>query len=347
MLQALTKTKGRRYNENFEVAIQNPFLEDFCRILRCPSFRRLGSKTQVMTSPQDYFIRTRLSHTLEVIANVLYIAESLGLNMPLCKSGAALHDTGHAPYGHLGESVISEITGKKFHHKVSSVIVAQHLENKGKGLNLSYETLEAALYHSRTESRKIESNPDLPHEYNAIMWADKITYTSSDINDSIRYGYLKEDKLPDFVLRLGKTQDERDFNVLSALIKESKRTGLVQLTQGQVAEDFNSTRNFMFNAVYHQINNTLNKDIIRGIYDFFKKEPYLQDNQIDPLVALVLLTDEECNQIGIMMMGSRRFTLDDLKKFSIFQYLHVYAGKKVDFTNPDLDWGKERIPREI
>ena len=187
----------------------------------------------------------------------------------------------------------------------------------------------------------------MPHEYNAIMWADKITYTSSDINDSIRYGYLDEKKLPDFVLRLGKTQDERDFRVLEALIKESKRTGVVQLTEGQIAEDFIKAREFMFREVYFQIQNQINKDILRGIYDFFKHEPYFQDNQIDPLVALVLLTDEECNQMGIMMMGSKRFTLDDLKKFSIFQYLHVYAGKRVDFTNPDLDWGRDRVAKKI
>jgi hypothetical protein len=179
------------------------------------------------------------------------------------------------------------------------------------------------------------------------MWADKITYTSSDINDSIRYGYIDDKKLPDFVLRLGRTQDERDFKILKALIEESKKTKIVQLTQEQVAEDFNATRNFMFEEVYHKINNKINKDILFGIYDFFKKEPYFQDHQIDPLVALVLLTDEECNQMGIMMMGSRKFRLEDLKKFSIFQYLQVYAGKKIDFTNPDLGWGKERVPKEF
>jgi dGTPase len=346
-LKPLQKTKGRRHNENYNVFIKNPFLEDLGRIYRCPSYRRLGSKTQVMTSPEDYYIRRRLSHTQEVIALSLYISENLGLNTSLCQAIAAGHDIGHAPYGHLGESVISEIIGKKFHHNIASVVVAQHLENKGQGLNLSFETLKGILNHSRTDSRKVEAFSNLPHEYSVVMFADKIAYTSSDINDSIRYGYLKQNKLPRFILRLGKTQDEKDFTIVKALIEESKKYNRIQLSEGRVAEDFNLTRNFMFDEVYHKLDNPVNRAVLKKVYEFFLNEPYFIKNQIDPIIALVLLTDEECNKMGGMMMGSKKFTLKNLENFSIFHYLKVFAGKKIDFTNPDLEWGEKRIPRDI
>ncbi|MDP2926243.1 MAG: HD domain-containing protein [Nanoarchaeota archaeon] len=336
------RSVGRRDEEDYKVVLANPFEEDETRIYRCPSYRRLGSKTQVMTSPEDYYIRTRLVHTQEVMALAVHISQALGLNTSLCRAIAAGHDIGHAPYGHLGESVLTEIMGKPFSHNIASVVVAQQLENKGKGLNLSFETLEGILFHSKTKSRKVEAHKNVPHEYNAVMFSDKIAYTTSDINDSIRYGYLNADKLPDFVNRLGKTQDERDFNVLKALIKESKRIGIVQLTEGQVAGDFYKTRNFMFEEVYYKIENPVNRAILKKVYDFFVTEPYFRDNEIDPLIAIVLLTDEECNRMGKMMMGSRRFTLDNLRDFSIFSYLSVFSRRKIDITDPDLDWGYER-----
>ncbi|MFA5855791.1 MAG: HD domain-containing protein [Candidatus Pacearchaeota archaeon] len=346
-MQALDSTKGRRYEENCLVKIDNPFLEDRTRIYQTPSYRRLGSKTQVMPSPEDFYIRRRLSHTQEVDSLGIRISESLGLNTSLCEAIATGHDIGHAPYGHLGESVISEIIGKPFHHNVASVVVLQHVENRGKGCNLSFETLEGILYHSRSNSREIKASLNVPHEYNVVMNADKIAYTSSDINDAIRSGYLFEDKLPDFILRLGKTQEERDMKIVKALIEESKRTGKVQLSEGEVARDFNLTRNFMFDNVYHKIDNTINRAILRKIYDFFSGESYFKDNRIDPLIGLVLLTDEECNRIGQMMMGSKKFNIEDLKQFSLFGYLSNFSNKKIDFLDPDLNWGKDRVGKEI
>ena len=67
------------------------------------------------------------------------IAENLGLNKSLCMAIAAGHDIGHAPYGHVGESMLSKLSGKPFRHEINSAVVAQHIERKGRGLNLTYE----------------------------------------------------------------------------------------------------------------------------------------------------------------------------------------------------------------
>ena len=68
VLEALNITKGRRYEEDYEVRIDDPFLEDAARIKDCAAHRRLAYKTQVISSPKDTFVRTRAGHTNEVVS---------------------------------------------------------------------------------------------------------------------------------------------------------------------------------------------------------------------------------------------------------------------------------------
>lgn len=54
--------------------LRNPFEKDYHRILQSASFRRLQDKTQVFPLDQSDFVRTRLTHSLEVSS----LAKSLG-----------------------------------------------------------------------------------------------------------------------------------------------------------------------------------------------------------------------------------------------------------------------------
>lgn len=112
------------------------FKRDFDTICRSPSLRRLQDKAQVFPLERHDHIRTRLTHSLEVMS----VAESLGedvigiilekdpdfqiddfeererfilssqiRNIPtILKSAALIHDLGNPPFGHLGEDVIRE-----------------------------------------------------------------------------------------------------------------------------------------------------------------------------------------------------------------------------------------------
>lgn len=334
------ESAGRRYEEDYAVKIENPFLEDFVRIMNSKGYRRLPDKTQVISVPRNSYVRTRATHTGEVMAIAVTISEALGLNTSLCLSGAAGHDIGHAPYGHVGEEVISEVLGKKFTHSIGGVVVSQHIERTdGRGLNLSFETLECILNHSRT---RVPLTMDLgfPNEYSAVMLADKIAYTFSDVNDAIRYGYVSE--LPDFVLRLGKNQERRVNNVLRALIEESgsERKDRVSFSEGDVFDDFTRTRAFMHNEFYFKMNHEIKKVILRKAYEFFSTNPFFSD--INPAALLLMLTDKDANRIGQIMSESGRCTLEDIKGLGIFDSASRLRGKTIDLTNPDLDWGKER-----
>ncbi|MDY3251001.1 MAG: deoxyguanosinetriphosphate triphosphohydrolase [Candidatus Choladocola sp.] len=106
--------------------LRSEFEKDYHRIIGSASFRRLQDKTQVFPLDQSDFIRTRLTHSLEVSS----IAKSLGQNISqdILQNGrdpqfdwqmkedacnillcaGLIHDIGNPPFGHFGESAIRE-----------------------------------------------------------------------------------------------------------------------------------------------------------------------------------------------------------------------------------------------
>ena len=102
---------------------ENPYLNDYSRIMMSPAVRRMKDKTQVFTMDDSDFVRSRLTHSLEV-AN---IAKLIGLgiehqllskdekqfkdirqyNIPnILEVAGLIHDIGNPPYGHFGEKTI-------------------------------------------------------------------------------------------------------------------------------------------------------------------------------------------------------------------------------------------------
>ncbi len=105
---------------------RNPFEQDYHRIVTAASFRRLQDKTQVFPLERSDFVRTRLTHSLEVSS----LARSLGQLMAhevsrrgldptldgrvageLCDlllAAGLVHDIGNPPFGHYGETTIRD-----------------------------------------------------------------------------------------------------------------------------------------------------------------------------------------------------------------------------------------------
>ncbi len=103
---------------------RSPFERDMDRIIFSPAFRRLADRTQVLPSPQDDHVHSRLTHSLEVstlgrslgtrVGEWLAGREALpsGLapkDVGDCVAAASLiHDLGNPPFGHAGERAIRE-----------------------------------------------------------------------------------------------------------------------------------------------------------------------------------------------------------------------------------------------
>lgn len=103
------------------------FEKDYQAIISSAAFRRLQDKTQVFPLDKSDFVRTRLTHSIEVstIARQLgimltqnetgYLKEEfkenkkLAYDIPVVLSCAGLlHDIGNPPFGHFGEVVIGD-----------------------------------------------------------------------------------------------------------------------------------------------------------------------------------------------------------------------------------------------
>ena len=106
--------------------LRSEFEKDYHRIIGSASFRRLQDKTQVFPLDKSDFIRTRLTHSLEVSS----FAKSLGQNIgeylltyrkdqnfnwkrkeeicSILQCAGLIHDIGNPPFGHFGEVIIRE-----------------------------------------------------------------------------------------------------------------------------------------------------------------------------------------------------------------------------------------------
>ncbi len=118
--------------EKFKMYPIDEFEKDYQVIISSSAFRRLQDKTQVFPLDKSDFVRTRLTHSMEVstIARQLgvmvtknktdYLKEELKKNsvadkIPVVLSCAGLlHDIGNPPFGHFGEVVIGDWFKKEF-----------------------------------------------------------------------------------------------------------------------------------------------------------------------------------------------------------------------------------------
>ena len=188
------------------------FQRDRDRIIHCNSFRRLKRKTQVFLSPIGDHYRTRLTHTLEVAQVARTISRAMRMNEDLTEAIALGHDLGHSPFGHAGEAVLNSICPHGFRHYLQSVRVAEVIENKGMGLNLTSAVKDGIKCHTNMTASTAEGN--------IVRLADTIAYINHDIEDSVRAGIMSESELPkDCTHILGNTKSERITTLISSVIE--------------------------------------------------------------------------------------------------------------------------------
>lgn len=183
-------TAGRRYPEPPHL-FRGPYEVDRDRVLRSAAYRRLSHKTQVFTGEFGDYHRTRLTHTLEVVSFARALGRALRLNEDLIEALALVHDLGHPPFGHAGETVLKEclVAEGGFCHNRHALRIVEELERcdrRFSGLNLSQEVIDG----QRTRFERSDDEGQPPLEVQVVEAADSVAYDTHDADDALELGLV-------------------------------------------------------------------------------------------------------------------------------------------------------------
>jgi dGTPase len=214
--------------------IRSSYYRDTTAIIHSSAFRRLKHKTQVFYAPSNDHICTRMEHCLHVASIASTVCRGLNLDSELAWAIGMGHDLGHTPFGHLGESILSELMVsdgfEPFEHEIHSLRVVDFLSRKGSGLNLTYAVRDGIVSHCGESLQKslkpssiikdlsnITSKKNLiPSTYEAtvVRFCDTIAYVGRDWEDACRLKLIEKDDLPSEVKEILGSENGRIIDTL-------------------------------------------------------------------------------------------------------------------------------------
>lgn len=305
-------SRGREHDQE-PCPMRTCFMRDRDRVIHSNAFRRLKHKTQVFVSPERDHYRTRLTHTLEVSQISRTIARSLRLNEDLTEAIALAHDLGHTPFGHAGESALSEVSGLAFSHNLQSVRVLRRLEKSGRGLNLTYEVLNGVQCHTG-------SMLAMTQEGQVVAIADRIAYINHDIDDSIRGGILAEGDIPAHITRaLGAGHGARINTLVHAMIDYGTKTGEIGMDT-DIYNMMEELRDFMFRRVYKNPvakgEEAKGMEIIKSLYRHY----YAQPDRLPPMYLEISKSDGLSTAVCDYVSGMT-------DRFAVAAYMNLFIPK--------------------
>lgn len=274
----------RRSNDLYQRSydIRSEFARDYTRILHSMAYRRLKHKTQVFFNTHNDHICTRMEHVAHVESVSYTVAHALGLNCELTRAIAMGHDLGHAPFGHCGEKIISNIIKKylpeeSFWHErnglrmVDNIELLESPERKCLNMNLTYAVRDGIISHCGEVNDAIvyprEKAVDLtcidqPGVLQPYTWegcvvkiSDKIAYLGRDIEDALELKIINVQDMKDLG-RLARKYGHKTLN--TSVIMHDFITDLVQnssIDKGicltpERAELMNEVKNFNTKKIY-------------------------------------------------------------------------------------------------
>jgi len=254
------------------------FQVDADRILHSLAYTRYIDKTQVFYLVENDHITHRVLHVQLVSKISRTIGRLLGLNEDLIEAVSLGHDLGHAPFGHDGETHLSELGQAHglppFVHPVQSVRALDLLEGKGRGLNLSLQVLDGILCHdgeadlmdltperskdwagfeAELESKELDPGLELRPmtlEGCVVRLADTIAYIGRDLEDAVRLGLITREELPPEAARvLGRTNGTIVFRLVEDLVTSSLGRGGIGFS-APVARALRELKSFNRERIY-------------------------------------------------------------------------------------------------
>ena len=277
----------RRKKEERE-GYRQSFAKDADRILHSRAYTRYIDKTQVFCLISNDHITHRVLHVQLVSRIARTIGRFLHLNEDLIEAIALGHDIGHPPFGHAGETFLSELCRENslpaFQHNIQSVRALDRLERKGKGWNLTLQTLDGILCHDgevhstglnpepitdfddlaakiRNKSQDPKTNlKPMTLEGCVVRLSDTIAYIGRDIEDAIILGLIKRSDIPSSCRDiLGETNGSIVYTLVTDMIRNSNVAAPSASTAGatdcigfsdRISEALHTLKQFNYERIY-------------------------------------------------------------------------------------------------
>lgn len=287
-LACLNKDAIRLHDEPED--IRPPYFHDTDRIIYSLAYSRYINKTQVFTNTENDNVTRRSTHVQLVSKIARTIGRALGLNEDLIEAASLGHDIGHTPFGHAGEAILNEISLRVgegyFNHNIQSVRKLEFIENKGSGLNLTMQVVDAIMCHNgelelecyrprkKTFQDVLNEYTKTYHEKDAntslipctlegcvVRISDIISYVGRDIEDALRLHIITKNDLPkDIMETTGYTNKEIVNYFIRDVITNSFGKDYIKMSK-EAFENLKKLKNFNYEHIYSKANSeeTLNK----------------------------------------------------------------------------------------
>ena len=294
-------------------------LKEFKEDIR-PNYFRDIDKTQLFSFKNNDHITKRIIHVQLVSKIARTIGRALNLNEDLIEAISLGHDVGHVPFGHVGESILNEISLKyldePFKHNVQSVRNLMVLENNGKGINLCVQVLDGILCHNGEKLQKIynykhKTTEEFIKEYNkcytkekfdlvpmtlegcVVRLSDVIGYLGRDIEDAITLGIIDKEDIP---INIRKKLGENNSSIISLIINDviinSINKPYIKLSD-EYYNLMNELLDFNYKNIYAKAYTNDEKNKIKEMFNDIYKS-YLTDletNNINSSICKVFLNE--------------------------------------------------------
>ena len=335
--------------------IRPAFFHDTDKIIHSLAYTRYIDKTQVFYLFENDHITHRVLHVQLVSKIARVIGRALMLNEDLIDAISLAHDLGHVPYGHNGESKLNELTLKAgneyFCHNAQSVRALNHIENNGKGLNLTLQVLDGILCHNgelmlpKYEPNYTKTQQQFLQEYN-LCWTEKgsskkiiamtlegcvmrisdvIAYIGRDLEDAITLGLIKREDIPDNVRDIiGDNNTDIINSIVLDIINNSYGKNYIELSD-DIFKAIDSFYEFSKDHIYGNPKKTTQDKKIGNMFDLLF-EKYYED------------IESNKNETSISTFYLQQKSTDYLTTVPTFRIVSDYiAGMTDNFFNKEFE----------
>ncbi len=332
------------------------FEVDFDRVVFSSAFRRLQDKTQVIPLPESDFVHTRLTHSLETSCVGRSLAKEIGKEIidrnglksvtvedfgSVVATACLAHDIGNPPFGHSGESAISNYfrkgPGMKFKNDIDEdkwsdlvnfegnangfrILTNRHNILKG-NIRLTYSTLAAFTKYPCASFKEGKQHQKRIHKKYGYFCAEKDSF--EEIFSELKIAKNKDGIYSRHPLAyIIEAADDICYRIID--FEDGIRIGLIPFEQGR-----DILRSMLSSAYFKQSK-------FNNIKDVKEQIGYLRSKVITSLVEEVsgIFLDNEGN---ILKGNFDKALLDEidgkrmntLKEIELLSIRNIYNSKEV------------------